>query len=107
MPIRRDTLDVTQGTPERYEFVGPDGRRRIGARCGVCPTRLWGAPERIPQILILRPGTLDDRTWLDPIAHIWVSRAQPWVHIPDGALVFHEQPEDDREPVRAWKKRHG
>src|SRR5262245_55714041 len=57
MPVPRDAVHVTRGTVTRYEFVAPDGRQRAGARCGVCPTRLWGAPVLRPPILILRPGT--------------------------------------------------
>lgn len=105
MPVLRKALEVTAGDPVRYEFVAPDGRRRIGKRCGECPTQLWGEPERLPQVLILRPGTLDDRSWLEPVAHIWVSRAQSWFRIPEGVLVFPEQPADELALVRAWKRR--
>lgn len=36
-----------------------------------------------------------------------LSMPVPWVRIPEGVLVFPGQPEDDRELVRAWRKRHG
>jgi hypothetical protein len=105
MPLRRAAVVVTSGAVARWEFVAPDGRRHAGARCGVCPTRLWGEPERLPDVLVLRPGTLDDRSWVRPIAHIWTSRAQPWISIPDDVLAFPEQPDDERVLVRAWRTR--
>jgi len=106
MPALRRTVEVTQGALERASYTPVGGAPKHGSRCAACSTWLWGEPARLPQVVILRPGTLRDRSWLDPVAHIWVSSAQPWVRIPEGALVFQKQPPDDLELVRAWKAKH-
>ena len=50
---------------------------------------LWsnyaGAGDRIR---FLRVGTLDDPDRLPPDIHIFTASKQPWVVLPEGALVF-------------------
>ena len=36
----------------------------------------------------LRPGTLDDTSWVHAQAHIFTRSKQPWVTFPDGIPVF-------------------
>jgi hypothetical protein len=107
MLVRRDAVTLGRGRPEPYSLERPDGRRKRGRFCGRCSTRLWGEPLRLPEHLVLRPGTLDDTSWIRPVAHIWTRSAQPWVRIPDDALRFGGQPEGEERLalVRAWKER--
>jgi hypothetical protein len=44
--------------------------------------------EAFPGMLILKAGTLDDRSWVKPSAHVWTSSKQDWCAIPAGATVF-------------------
>ena len=106
MPVLRDAVEITHGAPEEFRYAPVGAAPKRGKRCRDCGTWLWGEPERLPQIRVLRPSTLDDRSWVDPVAHIWVGSAQPWMRIPDGVLTFPGQPPDDRELVRAWKAKH-
>jgi len=55
--------------------------------------------------VVVRPGTLDDRSWIDPVAHIWVRSRQPWVVLPPDAVVFETQPDDPTTLVRLWRER--
>jgi hypothetical protein len=103
MPVLRDSVEVMKGHPEAFQYVPAGAAPKRGSLCAACSTWLWGEPDRLPQVLVLRPSTLEDRSWLDPVAHIWVRSAQPWVRIPDGVLVFERQPPDERDLVRAWR----
>jgi len=105
MPVVRESVQITRGQPERLEY-SPAGAQPSASRCRACSTWLWGEPPRFPQVLIIRASTLDDRSWLNPVAHIWVRSAQPWFRIPEDALVFEGQPPDELELVRAWKSKH-
>ena len=53
----------------------------------------------------LKAGSLDDRSWLVPVGHVWAESAQPWVEIDRsaGALVFEKQPADFEEFMRRWR----
>jgi hypothetical protein len=109
MVVRREALELVRGQLQEYSVELPDGRRKRGKFCGRCATRLWGEPIKLPGLAVLRPGTLDDTSWLHPIGHIWTRSAQRWVRIPDDALNFSKQPEGDEIAalVRAWKERTG
>lgn len=106
MIVGREALQLVHGQPRAYAVSVPEGRPRRGKFCGECATRLWGEPVRFPQVAVLRPGTLDHTTWLDPVAHIWVRSAQPWVPIPQGALTFATQPDDPMALIALWRERH-
>jgi hypothetical protein len=104
MIVARDALELLQGEPRRYDIGLADGRRKRGRFCGDCGTRLWGEPVKFPRVAVVRPGTLDDTTWLDPIGHIWTRSAQPWVSIPEHTLNFEGQP-GPMDLIKAWRER--
>jgi hypothetical protein len=67
---------------------GGAGNRWTCPDCGV-----WicgDAKEDLTTKLVrrtIRGGTLDDRSWLKPDAHIWARSAQPWVTLPNNLPV--------------------
>lgn len=84
-------ISVT-GPVVAYEHAGPDGvvsRQRV---CGECHTRVYNSNGVMPGMVVLRAGTLDDSNLLDPIAHIWTRRKQPWVVIPEAVPRWSESP---------------
>jgi hypothetical protein len=107
MMVKRGSVEVERGEPKRFEFDGPDGRHHIDQRCPRCAARLWSESRSIPDLLILRPGTLDDTSWCEPVSHIWTRSAQPWVTIPEHTLNYGQQPTNDEvmAAVRAWRSR--
>jgi len=105
MIVSRTALQLLQGHPKKYAVALPGGLQRHGKFCGECATRLWGEPVKFPQVVVVRPGTLDDTTWLDPVAHIWTRSAQQWVVFPNDALTFETQPEDPLALVNLWFER--
>jgi hypothetical protein len=107
MPVLRDAVEILRGAPEPFSYSPIGASPKHGRRCTACSTWLWGEPERLPQVVVIRPSTLDDRSWVEPVAHIWVRSAQPWVRIPDGVLTFAGQPPDERALVRAWRAKRG
>ncbi len=104
MPVHMRGLELLQGEPRLFSFESPGGGAKRDRRCANCGSCVWG--EITPEIVALQAGTLDDKGWLKPIAHIFVSRAQPWVEIPEDVLVYQTQPKDNLELVRAWKGRN-
>mgnify|MGYP002624608352 CR=1 FL=1 len=106
MTVRREGLEILKGEPQPLAFETVSGISRIDRCCAACGSRLWSEPQKIPNLLALRPGTLDEHDWLEPVAHIFLSSAQPWVPIPEGVLRYQRSPEDPLEPVRRWRGRH-
>jgi hypothetical protein len=42
-------------------------------------------------VLALKPGTLDDTSWLEPGYFIWMKSAQGWVSVLHGVKALEEQ----------------
>ena len=102
MWVRRAAIEVTQGEAALHTSSHADGRPRVGRICAHCGVRLWSEPRKHPDRAVVRPGTLDDRSWLRPVAHLWLRSAQPWVVIPEGVARYETQPEDLRELTRLY-----
>ncbi|MFL6623419.1 MAG: GFA family protein [Sulfurifustis sp.] len=94
MWINRTAVEVTQGEAVVHTSLTREGRVRKGRVCGQCGTRLWSEPTNQPGLAVVRPGTLDDTSWLRPVAHIWTRSAQPWFIFPKGVPLYETQPDD-------------
>lgn len=103
MPLMRERFEILRGEPAT--FVRPTGSGgHIPQRfCADCGARLFTEPPSAPQTITLRPGSLDDTSWLAPAAFFWTRSAQPWMTFPDGALTYETQPDDFMPVVRAWR----
>ncbi|MCA8907428.1 MAG: GFA family protein [Rhodospirillaceae bacterium] len=93
MPVARSGFRVTGaedlGTHLR---AAASGRTVAGRFCTTCGTRIFHEPSRNPPIVNVKPGTLDDTSWLEPMGHLWVDSAQRWVAPADGTLIYPGQP---------------
>lgn len=105
MIVERGAIEVTRGEPQRHEFRLDAKREKRSFHCTACNTTLWTAPTGFPNLLNLRPGTLDDTSWLAPAGHIWTRSAQSWFAIPECVLRYETQEDDILPMVRAWKAR--
>jgi hypothetical protein len=46
----------------------------------------------MPATVNVKPGTLDDRSDLDPALQVWTATRQPWVSILEGKPAFERNP---------------
>ncbi len=106
MVVPRESVVLDQGTPIGYRVTLPDGRIKTGNACGSCSTRLWGEPVKAPQIAIVQPGTLDDTSWVRPVAHIWTRSAMPGTVFAPGAIKFEKMSGDFAALIRLWGERN-
>jgi hypothetical protein len=107
MTTRRADVELVRGTLKGFGKPADSGRV-VGTRvCAECGTRLWHEPAHSPHLLTVVVGTLDDMSWTEPVADVWVSRKLPWVTIAPDALTFEGQPAA-REPIyEAWARATG
>lgn len=94
MWVPRGALEVTKGDAELHTSTTEDGRLRQVRTCAACGVRLWSEPQKLPDIAIVRAGTLDDTSWVHPVAHLWTRSAQPWFVFPPGVPRYETQPAD-------------
>lgn len=77
--VPRDSVEI-KGTPRSHQTVGTEnGALRDRMFCGDCGTPIFTVLHERPEVLIVKGGTLDDRTGLAPAAEVWWRRAQDWI----------------------------
>jgi hypothetical protein len=74
---------VVSGAPQVVRLATPSGREIDHSTCPRCRVRLFAQSPATPEYLSLRTGTLDDASWVFPIAQTYVESAIPWAVIPD------------------------
>jgi hypothetical protein len=101
LTFRRD-FQVIAGETISRELPGGSGALHRQHICPECLTRTHTEMLAHPDIINVRPGTLDDPSVARPIAQIWTSLAQPWAIAPD-IQAFKENPEDVEGLAAAWR----
>ena len=76
-----------------------------GTFCTSCGTRLVHRRGASLDVVNVRAGTLDDRAWLRPVAHIWTRSRQPWVIL--GDVPAFEQAGDVAQMRELWRRMWG
>ena len=102
MPIASHLLERLSGELMSYDKAADSGRTVRMFGCARCGTKLWNEPLASPQMLIVKPGTLDDPSWSAPIGNIWTDSALPWADIDPSQVNFPRQPPDRQPLYDAW-----
>ena len=76
--VEGDTLASFTTTGEDH---GGDTERYF---CSACGSPLYSLSEKLPGMIIIKGGTLDDPSWVQPQAEVWGTSAQPWVEEIEG-----------------------
>lgn len=105
MPVRSETFRLVSGAVTFHDRVADSGRVVRMFACAQCGTRLWNDPLATPEIKVVRPSTLDDPSWAEPIGNIWTGSRLPWIEIDPNLVNFEAQP-PSREPLyAAWAEK--
>ncbi len=75
-----ETFRLTVGEPKTFQLQADSGRVKTCAFCGDCGVRIYNQTSALNSI---KPGTLDDTSWLEPDAHYWIKRKQGWYVLPN------------------------
>jgi len=105
MWVNRSSIQVTKGEVTLHESVNAEGKPRLAKICGQCGVRMWSEPPKYPDYAVMRPGTLDDTSWVRPIAHIWTRSAQPWFVFPEGVPKYEKQVGGLDPLIDLWRNR--
>jgi len=91
LTVKHDGVKVVKGALKSFTRVADSGRKMQCFFCPECGTRIYHAGEVDPDLLRLKPGTLDDTSWLKPIRQFWTQSRQPWLDLPSGLQPFEKQ----------------
>ena len=105
--MNRHHLNIIGSTPSLWSTHGDSGIVKICAFCPQCGSRIYHTRAGDSAPLSIKAGTLNDTSWLKPVAHIWTKRAQPWLNIEQSELYCFQGEPDDKTLNRIWKEKSG
>jgi uncharacterized cupin superfamily protein len=106
MWVDRAALHLLAGEPQTRSFLKASGRTRVARICERCDCELWTEPPDHPTLAVLRPGCLLAHKQFEPVAHLFVRSALPWLRLPEHARQYETMPDDPLEMVRLWRQQH-
>ncbi len=101
LTFRKDFAVVAGETLSR-DLPGGSGALHRQHICPDCFTRTHTEMLAHPDLINVRPGTLDEPQVARPVAQIWTSLAKPWA-VAQGVRCFEENPEDVEGLVAEWR----
>lgn len=104
MPVAAGSFALTRGKPKPWRRIGASGVESTSWFCGDCGGRIFGKSDTRPDVISVRAGTLDDTSWLRPIAHICLRSAQAWQRIPNITECFDILPKDFYSLSEQWQQ---
>jgi hypothetical protein len=81
LPVAKEDLRILAGALKEWRRRADSGREVACFFCPDCGTRVYHSSLLGPAYWHLKPGTLDDTGWLDPVAEVWTQAAQPWLQL--------------------------
>lgn len=92
MIVGRDAFRWLAGEPRTFTTLADSGATKLCVFCGGCGGRIYNALSSLPTVFNIKPGTLDDTSWLEPSLHAWLDSKQSWAPVPDGVRCFARNP---------------
>lgn len=88
-----------------WETHGEDGRIKRCSFCPDCGSRIMHASDDPQKSVSIKAGSLDDTSWLKPVAHIWLQSAQPWLALERDQLhCFEREPDNEAQLQQQWRE---
>lgn len=103
--LQTPMLRVTHGATKVDRYTSNDVALNRHA-CEMCGTTIWLTAAEHPDFLALRGGTVDDKSSVEPVAHLWFQSALPWIQVSPDQKVYQQQP-TMLELFELWKMRQG
>jgi hypothetical protein len=83
---RKDDFTLLEGELKSFTRSSDSGRPVVCWFCPECGTRMYNESKQSSDqgAINVKPGTLDDTSWLRPQLHVWTASKQPWLQLSDG-----------------------
>jgi hypothetical protein len=82
-----------EGEQSSYTVTGTDGAHVSRGFCPSCGGQSVSSIEEVPDLSIVRAGSLDDSSWVTIDSSLWASSAQPWSPVDPNNPSFEKNPE--------------
>ena len=89
---KRCNFKLLKGELKVYSRIAESGCKNSCYFCPTCGNRIYHENPDKPEIIRLKPGTLEDTSVIQPTIHVWLKHKQSWVEIPEGVDKYETQP---------------
>ena len=79
MLLKRDDFEIVRGDLSIFDRPADSGNIARCYFCSTCSNRIYHENPDKPEIIRLKPGTLDDTSIINPRIQVWTGGAQPWL----------------------------
>ena len=77
--VPRAAFTVEGSTLASFDTIGEDhGGKTQRNFCTACGAPVFSIAAVLPELALIKAGSLDDASWVEPQAEYWLSSAQPW-----------------------------
>ena len=90
--VAREAFRLLRGKLKNFTRKADSGRAATCTFCPECGTQIYQEPDFIKDMVSVKPGTLDDASFLRPTFQTWVGRKHAWVSLPADIPTFETQP---------------
>jgi hypothetical protein len=103
MLVKPESFVVTRGTPKLWRQIDSGGTKNAHWFCVNCGGGIADEKNAHPNAIAVHAGTLDDTSWIRPIAHVHLCHAQAWQRIPNNTVCFETMPNDLETLSSQWQ----
>ncbi len=93
MVISRSGFRLVSGELKSWQRPTESGGVAVCWFCPECGNRIFHENPEMPDVIRLKPGTLEDTSVLEPQAHVWTCREQQWLQRIADLPKFEKQPD--------------
>ena len=86
MIVEKESFNI-KGELKSFVRTADSGSKVTAYFCPECGNRIYGISPFKGDKIVLKPGTLDDTSWLRPSRMIWMKSAQNWVKVPENMIT--------------------
>lgn len=90
------------GEPLVFTKTAESGHESHSYRCPTCAVWTHTMTDGSPDMVVVRPSTLDDTDWVEPVAQIFVRSAMPWAKL-DVPHSYAKEFDDPSEIVATFR----
>ena len=90
--VAENDIVITQGKPNSFSHIADSGNTVVKEFCSNCGSQLFGHGAGRPGVKNIKVGSIDDASFVQPIANLYVKRALPFTLIDSSLEGFDEMP---------------
>lgn len=76
--VNRSDFKLLQGQAKYYELTADSGHKVRRGFCPDCGSQLFAEGDGNPDLVVIKPASLDESSWYKPQLDIYTAEAQPW-----------------------------